>query len=281
MDVIRYTDFHTVMHNNPIDMVNCGHSVQLMPKDNEHAYGRHFHETCELLMLITGDACYNIDGNNYALKPYDVLLIPPSTYHFLIPLSNEPYESYVINIKVPFVGKERLQKLFSPPYIINILNDSMLRRMFSMLDYYFENYSRTDFKEASEHLLGEILICLSYKPKEEIDSVFAAGNNPLISRITAFVSENLDQDLNADMIAKHLNFSRSYVQNQFSEVMGIGLKQYINQKKIYAAHADIQNGLSPNEAARKYCFQDYSGFFRQYKKILGFSPKDGKDGGGP
>jgi len=270
--MVRYTD----LVGEATNVVNCGHSVQMAPLDNLHFYDRHFHETCELLLLITGDVHYNIDGNTYALKPYDILLIPPSTYHFLIPISNEDYESYVINIKMPFVGSEIMSKLFSPPYVINISGDSMLRRMFSRLDYYFENFSEEDFKKATEHLISEILICLCYRPKEKLDPNVATGGDQLISKMTAFISSNLDIELNADVVAKHLNFSRSYVQNRFSMVMGIGLKQYINQKKIYAAHADIQNGLSPNEAARKYCFEDYSSFYRQYKKILGVSPKNGK-----
>lgn len=271
--MVRYTDMSEEIQS----MVNCGHSIQERPLENLWQYDRHFHETCELLLLIKGDVHYNIDGNNYALKPYDILLIPPSTYHFLIPMSNEVYESYVINIRVPFVGIEKMKKLFTPPYIINIADDRMLCRMFAQLDYYFENYSKADFKEASVHLLGEILIALSYKPKEDTPIHVASNSNLMVTRITAYITENLDSELNADVIARYLNFSRSYVQNQFSAVMGIGLKQYINQKKIYAAHADIQSGMSPNEAARKYCFEDYSGFFRLYKRVFGASPqKDAK-----
>lgn len=270
--MVRYTS----SDSNTQYMVNCGHSVQVRPLDNSWQYDRHFHDSCELLLFIKGDANYNVDGNSYALQPYDIVLIPPSTYHFLIPLSNEDYESYVINIKGNFVGKERLEKVFSPPYVINISGDGMLRRMFSLLDHYFENYSFDDFREASEHLLGEIIICLSYKQKEEVELNLASGGDLLISKITSFVSANLERELNADIIARHLNFSRSYVQNRFSEVMGIGLKQYINRKKIYAAHADILNGMSPNRAAEKYGFSDYSGFFRHYKKIMGISPMEDK-----
>ncbi len=270
--MIRYTD----CESNAWNMVNCGHSVKTRPLESPEDYDRHFHESCEILLFIKGDVHYNVDGNSYPLKPYDVVLIPPSTYHFAIPMSNEDYENYVINIKQPFLDAEGMQDLFSPPYIINISGDKMLRRMFSLLDYYFETLSMEDFKRASEHMLCEILICLSYKQKEEVEVNFATEGDLLISKITAFISENLDKELNADIIAKHLNFSRSYVQNRFSEVMGIGLKQYINRKKIYAAHADIMKGMSPNHAAQKYCFSDYSGFFRHYKRILGVSPKGDK-----
>jgi AraC-like DNA-binding protein len=175
-----------------------------------------------------------------------------------------------------FWGDERLKKLFSPPYIINIANDKAVKRMFGHLDYYFENFTLEDFKEAAFHTLNEILICLSYRDKNEIDVTLARESDPMVMRMTAFIDENIESELNASVLASYLNFSESYVQNRFLKVMGIGLKQYINRKKIYAARADIIGGMSPNSAAQKYCFADYSSFFRHYKKILGISPKDDK-----
>ena len=272
--MIRYTDYSNK------NIVNCGHSVQDAPLDNLYKYSRHFHESGEMLLLIKGDVQYSIDGERYILKPYDVLLIPPTKYHFLIPMSNEEYECYVINLKMDFVGDERLKKLFSPPYVINIAGDKAIRRMFELLDFYFENFTLEDFKEASYHIISAILIYLSNKSKNDIDSR-AAESDPLITKITAFIDKNLESELDVAVLARHLNFSESYVQNRFSKVMGIGLKQYINRKKIYAAHIDIMNGMSPNQAAQKYCFADYSGFFRHYKRILGISPKEdrGRAGG--
>ena len=81
-------------------------------------------------------------------------------------------------------------------------------------------------------------------------------------------------ELNAEIIATHFNFSRSYIQNLFSSVMNIGLKQYINRKKIYAARADIQKGMLPNDVMKKYSFKDYSSFYRLYKTVFEVSPRD-------
>ncbi len=148
--------------------------------------------------------------------------------------------------------------------------------MFGQLDYYFENFTLEDFKEAAFHTVNEMLICLSYKDKNENDVARAREGDPMVMRMTSFIDENIERELNASVLASHLNFSQSYVQNRFLKVMGIGLKRYINQKKIYAARADIIGGMSPNSAAQKYCFSDYSSFFRHYKKIIGISPKDDK-----
>ena len=49
-------------------------------------------------------------------------------------------------------------------------------------------------------------------------------------------------------------------------------KKYIMQKKIYAAHRDLLNGLSPSTVCEKYGFGDYSSFYRLYRKTFNASP---------
>ncbi len=235
-------------------------------------FNRHFHREHEILLHISGDADYSIDGSRYTLRPFDLLLIPSSMYHFAIPLSDRRYENYVINIGSGFTSEEKLEKLFSPPYVINIGDDALIKGMFSLLDRCSESYTEEDFAEAARHIVHEILIYASYKPKMGR----SGSTDDIIARITEFIGANLERELNADIIARELSFSRSYIQNRFSQSMGIGLKHYINQKRIYAAHSDIKNGLSPYQAADKYGYGNYSSFFRQYVKIFGESPQKAK-----
>lgn len=263
-----------VISDNLKDEFWCSHDIEKTPYDNRTQYSKHFHENFELLLFLEGDVSYNIDGNIYNLKPYDLLLIPPYTYHFLIPKSNVCYESYVINIGTDSLSSKQKEKLFSPPHILNIANDSDLRRMFTLLDYYYEAFSDTDFHQATLHTLYTVLLMLFYKKDEKEPPDESTEEITLISKITTYINENITGELNAERIATHFNFSRSYIQNLFSSVMNIGLKQYINRKKIYAARADIQKGMLPNDVMKKYSFKDYSSFYRLYKTVFEVSPRD-------
>lgn len=256
------------------DIQQISHCHQPMPLGI--AFHRHFHTNYELLLVIKGDVHYNIDGQQYALKPYDLLFIPASTYHFAIPMSNMSYENYVLNFNQEFIQKANLQFLFDKPRILNIYTDMYLHRMFGLFDLYHQLYTKEDFDTAASHLLNELLLYTSYKFKACGEAILSTEAHPLISRITAYIAENLQSDLNSDVIARDLNFSKSYIQNTFSVDMEIGLQQYINQKKIHAAHYDIQKGLPPGEAAAKYGYRNYSSFYRQYKKFFGHSPKAAK-----
>jgi AraC-like DNA-binding protein len=225
--------------------------------------------------LISGDVTYNIDGQNYSLLPYDLIFIPSLSYHFVTFKSNATYENYVINFSHNFIDETRLNKLFIPPYIKNISHASKLRRMFTNFDFYHETYSTSDFEEASHYLLNEILLLSCYTSFDQ-KNLHLSSEQSIIPIITSYISQNLESELNVDILAQELRFSKSYIKNCFSTVMGIGIQHYINQKKIRAAHIDILNGMDVNGVAEKYGYQDYSSFYRQYLKIIGTSPSKTK-----
>lgn len=231
---------------------------------------RHLHESHELLLFLKGEVHYSINGERYALKPYDLLFIPSGTYHFLIPLADGPYENYVINFSTDFVREDLCARLFSPPYRLNIREDVRFKRMFALLDDYYERYSREDFAEAAGHLLKELLIYASYLPKAPVP----IAEPGLIGSIASFVEQHLTEPLNAEIIAAQMNFSPCYIQNRFCREMGIGLYRYISQKKMFAARGDIRSGLSPLAASEKYGYANYSSFYRQYVKAFGHSPAE-------
>ena len=238
-------------------------------------YPGHFHTNCEILLVINGNIHYNIDGEHYVLNPYDLVLIPPSAYHFLIPMSNTPYESYVLNFSWELLDSNT-RELFSKPTIFNVSSDLLLHRMFGLFDSYYAIYNRTNFAKSSGYLLREILLYIRHAIPKPLKITPPTDSNPLVMKIVGYITAHIQHNINSDVIARELNFSKSYLQNIFSATMDIGLQQYINQKKILAAHYDIQNGVSLNDVAAKYGYRNYSSFYRQYKNFFGHSPKVGK-----
>ena len=237
-------------------------------------YARHTHSCCEILLFVEGDAKYNVDGILHSPRPYDLLLIPKATYHYCIPQGDAPYENYVLDFHPSIVSPHHYKKLFSHPMIINISEDAEFRRFFELLDYYHKTYTAEDFAACANSLLRELLVFCSYRLKSAVR--VESERNPLVETMLRLINENLEQPLDADFVARELMLSKSYVQNVFSQSMHIGLKQYIMQKKIFAAQNDLLSGFSSADVCAKYGFSDYSVFFRLYKKILGYSPRQTK-----
>ena len=241
---------------------------------NQSVYFNHIHNHCELLLFLSGDAHYNIDGKEFSPKAYDLIFIPAATYHYLMPTSDSPYENYVIGFDPDIISGEHYKKLFSAPLMINIKDDSELVGFFTRLDLYNDTYSEGDFALCAAALIRELVTYCSYA-KDKLAGAHS-GENTLIDKIINLINKNIEEPLDAERISEQLHLSVSYVQNVFSQRMHIGLKKYITQKKIYAAHADIARGMTPGEACEKYGFGDYSTFYRLYKKHFASSPRNKK-----
>ena len=245
-------------------------SHKLVPAPDGQKYAKHIHDYAEILLFLRGDADYNVDGVLYRPKPYDLLLIPKATYHYLIPRSPAPYENYVIDFQPSLIPSSVYERVFPHPSVQNIRGDAEFCRFFQLLDYYRDAYSTEDFRVAVKSLIREMLIYCSYRldPTERAQP----ERHPLVDTVLSLISENLEAPLDAEFFAKRLMLSKSYIQNVFSASMHIGLKQYVAQKKIFAAQADLAAGLPAAAVCAKYAFGDYSVFYRTYKKILGYPP---------
>lgn len=233
-------------------------------------YFNHLHNHFELLFFVSGEAKFNIDGQVFTPAPYDLLLIPAGTYHYLVPTEAVPYENYVIGFQPGLLAEEHCRRLFSPPLIINARDDDELRGYFTRLDYYAEQYGEQDFAACSQALVRELLTYCSYRKDALAVRVGAPPSH--IDEIIAYINDNLEKPINAEHIAQKFLLSKSYVQNIFSQQMHIGLKKFIMQKKIHAARADLAAGMSPSMVCEKYSFCDYSTFYRLYKKTFDASP---------
>ena len=53
----------------------------------------HIHNTCEILLVETGEADYYISGKKYHVAPYDILVIGAMEYHRSV-ITNPPYQRY-------------------------------------------------------------------------------------------------------------------------------------------------------------------------------------------
>lgn len=246
-------------------------SHKLVNNPVKENYANHMHTYCEIVLFVTGDVNYNIDGNMYAPKKYDLMFIPKDTYHFLLPYCDTTYENYVLSFRSDIISQEQYNKVFSYPYIVNVSEMPFILDFFSRLDNYKTFLSNKDFEDIAKCMIKELLIYCSYIDKTAYSSEIS--NNPIVKNVISYITKNIKAPLNIRIIADSLGLSTSYIQNTFSKNMNIGLKQYILKRKIFAARNDIRQGEHPVSVSLDYGFNDYSCFYRNYKKILGSSPK--------
>lgn len=239
-------------------------------KPRQMEFFKHTHSDYEILYIVEGDAEYNVEGRIFRLRPHDVVFIPPARYHWLHLLSDVPYERYVFNFEariLPFEGQERLAAL---PTVINAADCPRLSDCFFRLREYYGTVSDSDFHLLARSSLREILINMFYSSSS--GEVRRARRNPIIDRVIALIDGYPERDWDAESLSAELFLSKSYLQNLFSRYMDIGLKQYINSKKILYARSLLQTGMRATDVCEACGFRDYSTFYRLFRKHTGIAP---------
>lgn len=68
--------------------------------------------------------------------------------------------------------------------------------------------------------------------------------------------------------------SPSSLSHIFKEEMNIPLHKFIMKKRLINAYHKIQSGEKATVAAAESGFNDYSGFYKQYKKMFNVTPSE-------
>lgn len=93
----------------------------------------------------------------------------------------------------------------------------------------------------------------------------------------SYIEDNLTRELSLDDIAKHSGFSVFYFQRIFSAVCGCSVGQYIRNRRLAIAGAELNSTkIKVIDAALKYGYDSPEGFTRAFVKFHGITPSEAK-----
>lgn len=147
-----------------------------------------------------------------------------------------------------------------------------------------ENYDKFAIREFEKHHIP--LISINRVPKEDVFQLvfniinvqidfneLTHINNDKIIEALIYIEKNLqDSDLNLKKVSNHLYLNTSYFSRFFSEVMGVGFKDYLIKLRISKAKQMLQNGHSVTEVCMSIGYTSLSYFSNFFKKEVGISP---------
>lgn len=239
---------------------------------NRHSFLNHMHNEWELYYFIEGKVEFFIDGMIYHLSPGDLFLIPPATFHFAKPAKNITYERIVIDFPdntLPQLVKDSLK---DTALFYNIAENQPLQTLLINISSAVATYPKEEALLILENLLHVALLQLKHisSPAENTSTQVI---NELLKDIIDYIDDNITTQLSLENIAKQFFISVSTLSHSFKKYTNITVKQYINYKKILYAQNLIRSGFNTTETFVQIGFNNYSTFFRLYKKYLGSSPE--------
>lgn len=260
----------------------CHHSIDICPDAAD--FYVHAHERMELLLFISGDAACYVEGSEYLMQPYDVLIMRSAELHKTHILSQTPYERIAVH--------------FSPSLITAIDKDGLLLRPFlkrplGRLNHYsgrevesaflksaLENLDPSATKERARMRVASALMAMLSGISEVFESRANAqqtGDEGIAAQIVEYINDNLFEEISLSSISRHFYMSQSQLNRIFGKATGSSLWEYVRLKRLMAAREKIVAGERASSACTLCGFRDYSSFYRAYKMRFGHAPSEERE----
>ena len=259
------------------ESLNFHYTREEKPNPKDSGFTVHTHLFNELYYFISGKVVYKIEGTTYPLHPGDILIMRHAESHSLEIDPSEPYE----RISLRFDSE-----------IIRLIDPSM-RHLHAFLDRKLgENnlFTPSDFPTPLCEMLAEGMMEKTENPRQQILSMLIPmlnelssayenkQNNPDYSdaperRIIDYINRHLSEDISLDRICERFYISKPHLCRLFRAATGSTVWEYVTIKRLMAARELISKGTPPTKASAQCGFNDYSVFYRAYKRRFGVSPK--------
>jgi len=253
-------------------------------KKNEFEF--HYHDFNKIIIFLSGDVTYIIEGKFYKLKPWDILLVGRNDLHRPIISSSAPYQRMILWLNPLFLeqhnkdnsnllscfqlASERKLSLIRLNNVqINLLKQNLNELEDAIKD---KDFGSTILKNA---LFLQFMVKINrlYRQMDINKELEDVKYDPRIEDILSFINSNLDKDLSIDMLSKEFYLNKYYLMHLFKEETGYTLYSYIQKKRIIKASDLIKSGRQAGDVCSLCGFGDYSSFVRAFKKEFQLSPK--------
>ncbi|MEN6411376.1 MAG: AraC family transcriptional regulator [Veillonellales bacterium] len=248
-------------------------------KNISHSLLRHAHSTFCVTAIIKGARKCSGRDNDFIIAREKVTLMGPGVVH-ACQSQTERY-SYVTVCVNPSSIHEALERLDRPACVnldmpLTGVDDHALYSSVVSLAMSIE-YFVSDLAVETEYynFIGSLL---PYFSNQKLIPAVFGRNDKMVNTVCEYVTDNYDQNISLREICRLVNLSPFYLTRIFSETVGVPPHLFLNLVRIRKAKSLLGSWPSLTDVAAKVGFFDQSHFIRTFKKIVGMTPKEYKQG---
>ncbi len=238
----------------------------------------HYHDCYQVLYVETGKMLHQ----DVVLQPGDCFIVPPGYVH----------HTKAAGPDLSYCSLTFRQELFSPGFVTSpayefldklrlTQRDASLRirlpaeekhRMAQLMTLLMEEYT-AGFDPSltmAGHLVAAVLRVLARCDRSEAEPI----SDPIAACIQ-YMDANYMLPLTPESLAKRFAISRSALMEQFPKAAGMPVKRYLHHRRIHQGKKLLATGsVSVREVAKLVGYEDFSTFYRNFKKLVGSSPSE-------
>lgn len=248
----------------------------------------HRHTFYEIYYVLSEHLDYVIGNRVYQMKKGDFILLPPGQLHYPAETNlklGKKYSRIVLWCSTDYFDRfvqiePALQEIwdivkktrtfyFSPA-------QGASQHLYDLLLCLLEESRRK--KHASGGMvfaiLLEIFVCLDRIICEKKYAETHLSSNHLFVNIIYYIHTHITENILLEDLSRHFWVSKGHISKFFREYVGLPVHQYILSLRLDGCRLAIAKGTPVMQAATLFGFQDYSSFFRAFKKVFAMSPKE-------
>lgn len=259
-----------------------------------HTYGNcaakstmsYLHHTADFILyyFICGTGNIKIEGKQYQISDGDIFLIHSSELFHCSIDNNQYHERMVLHIdpriarsfpfdwQALFTAFEQRPKGVANHIPAHLATASGLGKLIYSI---YENIKSTD------SVSSVLTLCKTLELLAQLKQVLASSDvllqppdkeNMLIGQVLTYLNKHFTEDISISQIAQYFNINTSYLSHLFKSCVGSSLWDYVIFLRIHYINQHISENISLENLCQQAGFQNYSNFYRIYKKRTGLTP---------
>ena len=236
-----------------------------------------------LLIFISGDARFTIDGEITTVKHGDQLLIPAGSrytantvegceYYFLHftdeleIVSTRPSERLSISRTINIEDQKKPVCFLPAVQDVNENYTQILRLLIEMNR--LKSINRPEEQYLFQLDFSRLLLILSIRTRDD-----EREKSELSERVRLYIGENITKPLTLTGLSEHFGVSKSYLLRLFKRDCGMSITAYINAAKLDLAAELLQSSMmNVSETSDYLGFSDSGYFSRIFRRRFGTPP---------
>ncbi len=254
------------------DSVHMHHTLTLDPATDDLSFKSHSHNMIEVYYFLRGNARFVVEGNVFTLERGNILVMASGQTHHLLLEPSVAYERMALLIETATVPPEYenlSEQIYEGANLFTLEKKEQIwfEESFLIITKSPEDMQKNLISSFASMIFGLLSTKLTRTAEPKIE-------DDIIKKTINYINKNLSSELSLEIIANALYISRVSLNRKFRGMMGCTVWEYVIRRRIYSARQRLFLGGNITDVYQKSGFNDYSSFFRAYKKVIGISPSE-------
>ena len=232
--------------------------------------GKEFHDYHEMVLFLEGSSLFISENIQQSLKPKMLVLIPKENFHQFCVTDKVNYTRCILAFK----DTEELKPFVKSVFNITKIIPNPSKQILSIFENIFD-VCESELDQSKKILYVKPTVIQLLLSLETFSQNYINKNiniSPYIQKALTYIDKNLSNELTIRTIADNIYVSPSFLAHKFRDELNISIHRYVTEKRFSTMRKLLNKGESLSTAAKNCGFNDYSNFYRAYKKYYGEKP---------